>query len=175
MTAMIEDDIYRTSSQFRFWSFTENFLHQLRLRTNAAATERISPEGKIRCLTAEEEQVLIRYYCEKTLELGDVYNPPLPSAVRVCIYFSGKRTMDGLKSMGLGNSSPVPPTVLPDKFADDILAKNHHVMRLVPGNQDGKLHHLPSTIRQPDPWRRDYDGGDHRSRVPAHAESTVHV
>lgn len=38
---MIEDDIYRTSSQFRLWSYTETSLRSLRAKTNAAASERV--------------------------------------------------------------------------------------------------------------------------------------
>ncbi|CAL5871912.1 uncharacterized protein PFLUO_LOCUS6167 [Penicillium psychrofluorescens] len=38
---MIEDDIYRTSSQFRLWSYTETSLQSLRANTNAAAIERV--------------------------------------------------------------------------------------------------------------------------------------
>ncbi|KAE8153524.1 cyclin-like protein [Aspergillus avenaceus] len=38
---MIEDDIYRTSSQFRLWSFTEASLQSLRATTNATACERV--------------------------------------------------------------------------------------------------------------------------------------
>ena len=110
---MIEDDIYRSSSQFRFWSFTEESLKSLRATTNALASERVraalrrarearqstagtpanqsgsEAEGKggeernIECLTPEEEQDLVRYYCEKTVELGETYKPPMPSIVRV--------------------------------------------------------------------------------------------
>ena len=110
---MIEDDIYRSSSQFRFWSFTEESLKSLRATTNAIASERVraalrrarevrqsaasatgtpttsEAEGKggeeknIECLTPEEEQDLVRYYCEKTVELGETYKPPMPSIVRV--------------------------------------------------------------------------------------------
>ena len=110
---MIEDDIYRSSSQFRFWSFTEESLKSLRATTNSIASERVraalrrarevrqsaasatgtpttsEAEGKggeeknIECLTPEEEQDLVRYYCEKTVELGETYKPPLPTIVRV--------------------------------------------------------------------------------------------
>ncbi|KAJ5104776.1 hypothetical protein NUU61_002123 [Penicillium alfredii] len=109
--AMIEDDIYRTSSQFRLWSFTNASLQSLRATTNAIASERVrrrareaqqstassasgtpqpgseseskpNEEANIECLTPEEELVLVRYYCEKTLELGDTYKPPLPTMVR---------------------------------------------------------------------------------------------
>jgi cyclin H len=112
---MIEDDIYRASSQYRLWSYTETSLQTLRATTNAVASERVraalrrsrethqsiassavgtprsetSTESKIKdvkdieCLTPEEELVLVRYYCEKTLELGETYKPPMPTMVRV--------------------------------------------------------------------------------------------
>ncbi|GLB07023.1 hypothetical protein AtubIFM57258_002342 [Aspergillus tubingensis] len=38
---MIEDEIYRSSSQFRLWSFTEASLKQLRATTNAVASDRV--------------------------------------------------------------------------------------------------------------------------------------
>lgn len=38
---MIEDDIYRTSSQFRLWSYTETSLQALRAKTNTIASERV--------------------------------------------------------------------------------------------------------------------------------------
>lgn len=115
---MIEDDIYRSSSQFRIWSFTEESLKQLRATTNTIASERVraalrrtrearqsaassatgtptpnqsgseadgkgAEEKNIECLTPEEEQELVRYYCEKTVELGETYKPPMPTIVRV--------------------------------------------------------------------------------------------
>lgn len=112
---MIEDDIYRTSSQYRLWSYTTASLQSLRATTNTVASERVraalrrahEPHGStassaagtpqpgsenephkanekvVECLTPEEELVLVRYYCEKTLELGETYKPPLPTMVRV--------------------------------------------------------------------------------------------
>ncbi|KAB8237571.1 TFIIH complex kinase subunit CCL1 [Aspergillus alliaceus] len=38
---MIEDDFYRSSSQFRLWSYTESSLKSLRAATNANASERV--------------------------------------------------------------------------------------------------------------------------------------
>lgn len=113
---MIEDDIYRASSQYRLWSYTEPSLQSLRATTNAVASERVraalrrsrethqsatssaagTPQSEgniedkttnekgIECLTPEEELILVRYYCEKTLELGETYKPPMPTMVRVC-------------------------------------------------------------------------------------------
>jgi cyclin H len=112
---MIEDDIYRASSQYRLWSYTEPSLQSLRATTNAVASERVraalrrsceahqstatsaagtplpesnmevknKDEKDVECLTPEEELVLVRYYCEKTLELGETYKPPIPTMVRV--------------------------------------------------------------------------------------------
>ncbi|PGH32870.1 cyclin H [[Emmonsia] crescens] len=136
---MLEDEIYRSSSQYRLWSFTEESLRSIRANTNAVASERVraairrtkkdvrhqqpaavtpmmrsgsgtpnaagdaddgnngndnnktaemtsngeqTTEKEIECLTAEEELELVRYYCEKTMELGDEYKPPMPTAVR---------------------------------------------------------------------------------------------
>lgn len=111
---MIEDDIYRASSQYRLWSYTESSLQSLRATTNTVASERVraalrrsreqqsatssaagtpqpgsdmdgknKDEKEIECLTPEEELVLVRYYCEKTLELGETYRPPMPTMARV--------------------------------------------------------------------------------------------
>ncbi|KAH8430525.1 TFIIH complex kinase subunit CCL1 [Aspergillus melleus] len=112
---MIEDDFYRSSSQFRFWSFTETSLQSLRAKTNSLASDRVrtalrkardnrqsaassaagtpNPTGSdadskageekdVECLTPEEEQVLVRYFCEQLVELGESYKPPLPTIVR---------------------------------------------------------------------------------------------
>lgn len=105
---MIEDDIYQTSSQFRLWSYTDASLESVRANTNALASQRVraalrrarpahppaasstastpnpaDEDKEIECLTPDEEKDLIRYYCEKTLDLGDLYEPTLPTAVRV--------------------------------------------------------------------------------------------
>ncbi|KAL2830992.1 cyclin-like protein [Aspergillus pseudoustus] len=112
---MIEDDFYRTSSQFRLWSFTEDSLRSLRQDTNRLASDRVrdalrrarearqsanssaagtpNPNGSdadsktgdekdIECLTPDEEQELVRYFCEQIVQLGESYKPPLPTIVR---------------------------------------------------------------------------------------------
>ena len=38
---MIEDDIYRTSTQYRYWSYTSESLASLRQEANAFASERV--------------------------------------------------------------------------------------------------------------------------------------
>lgn len=110
---MIEDTIYRTSSQYRVWSYTEESLQSLRASTNTIASDRVrvtlrrtrdapqsatgtpqpgsdvdsKEEKPIDCLTPEEELVFVRYYCESLLELGDEYKPPLPTTLRVSEFY----------------------------------------------------------------------------------------
>ncbi|KAL4874752.1 cyclin-like protein [Aspergillus karnatakaensis] len=112
---MIEDDFYRTSSQFRLWSFTDESLRSVRQNTNSLASDRVrvalrkarearqsanssaagtpnpnvsdvdnkpKEEADIECLTPEEEQDLVRYYCEQIVQLGESYKPPMPTIVR---------------------------------------------------------------------------------------------
>jgi cyclin H len=46
---MIEDDIYRTSTQYRYWSYTPGALASLRRSTNELASERVRAAfGRIR-------------------------------------------------------------------------------------------------------------------------------
>ncbi|KAF2086910.1 cyclin-like protein [Saccharata proteae CBS 121410] len=66
-----EDEIYRTSTQFRAWSFTPEKLRSIRENTNKLAAERVSQSiarhkpdaGPVDCLTPEEEQVIVVRYC----------------------------------------------------------------------------------------------------------------
>lgn len=117
---MLEDEIYRSSSQYRLWSFTAASLRATREQTNKSASARTraaiqrkredaaaaraqaqaqagedaattagtppaseAPGAKIECLTVEEEVELTDYYCVKIMQLGDQYNPPLPTQVLV--------------------------------------------------------------------------------------------
>jgi len=96
---MSEDERYRTSTQFRLWSFTPTSLLAQRTQTNQNAASRVRtavhriretrarstdspslengdskslvPEGEIDCLTVEEEQKLIGFYCRQALDLGN--------------------------------------------------------------------------------------------------------
>jgi cyclin H len=46
---MIEDDLYRSSTQYRYWSFTRQALTSLRQSTNELASERVRAAfGRIR-------------------------------------------------------------------------------------------------------------------------------
>lgn len=106
---MTEDEIYRTSTQYRLWSFTSKSLHSLRAKTNFLAAEGVltaictaadlgsavakadpkeanssgvnsSPPPlvqapqvlqEVECLTVEEEQKLVGFYCIKAMEFAD--------------------------------------------------------------------------------------------------------
>lgn len=97
MAQMTEDDIYRTSTQYRLWSFTRESLASLRSTTNASAADGVraaiqsqhtgqnasdaakeggndKPSGPVKevdCLTVEEEQRLVGFYCVKAMQFAD--------------------------------------------------------------------------------------------------------
>lgn len=96
MAQMTEDDIYRTSTQYRLWSFTRETLASLRSSTNASAADGVRAaiqsqhtaaasnteiEGgndnpfdapkEVDCLTVEEEQKLVGFYCLKAMQFAD--------------------------------------------------------------------------------------------------------
>ncbi|TAQ88012.1 hypothetical protein B7494_g3669 [Chlorociboria aeruginascens] len=102
---MSEDERYRTSSQYRLWSYSPKSLLSLRTMTNSTAADRVReaiqrarearalssneaseaengrsgskvPEGEIDCLTVEEELKLVTFYCRQTLQLGKHLNVP---------------------------------------------------------------------------------------------------
>ena len=94
MAQMTEDDIYRTSTQYRLWSFTKESLASLRSTTNASAADGVraaiksqhatqeiekdgdhdnvpDPSKEVDCLTVEEEQRLVGFYCVKAMQFAD--------------------------------------------------------------------------------------------------------
>lgn len=108
---MSEDERYRSSTQFRLWSYTPSSLLALRTQTNAVAAQRVqtavarvraqralssadtseaengqsksvSPGEEVECLTPEEELRLLWYYCGRTLAMGDHLNLPTDVKVR---------------------------------------------------------------------------------------------
>ncbi|KAJ0416000.1 cyclin Ccl1 [Aspergillus carlsbadensis] len=152
---MIEDDFYRTSSQFRLWSFTEDSLRSLRQNTNSLASGRVrdalrrarearqsatssaagtpNPNGSdadskpgdekdIECLTPEEEQDLVRYFCEQIVQLGESYKPPLPSIVRAT-------AIQYLRRFYLTNSPMTyhPKTIMPCALFIATKTDNYHL------------------------------------------------
>ncbi|KAK3074181.1 hypothetical protein LTR53_003579 [Teratosphaeriaceae sp. CCFEE 6253] len=81
-----EDDLYRTSSQYRLWSFSPESLVALRQQTHDLALDRpnhysIPPEA---CLTATEELQLVRRYTTQLLTTADHFKfPPSVKATAV--------------------------------------------------------------------------------------------
>ncbi|KAL3419472.1 cyclin ccl1 [Phlyctema vagabunda] len=103
---MSEDERYRTSTQYRLWSYTSEALAALRTTTNRIAADRVReavqharearvlssaetsetengvravstlPEGEVDCLTVEEELMLVAFYCRQTIQLGDHLKVP---------------------------------------------------------------------------------------------------
>jgi cyclin H len=102
---MSEDERYRTSTQYRLWSYSPDSLLDLRSTTNRTAADRVReavrrvretralssadtseaengrstsamPEGEVDCLTVDEELKLVAFYCRQTLQLGDHLKVP---------------------------------------------------------------------------------------------------
>ncbi|OAL34303.1 hypothetical protein AYO20_06356 [Fonsecaea nubica] len=101
---MIEDDEYRASSQYRYWSYTEEKLAQIRQRTNRLASERVKaairktgvpisgssennentsadPAPGVPTLAAQEELKIVEWACTKIFDMGEAMNPRIPSSV----------------------------------------------------------------------------------------------
>ena len=84
MPALTEDEIYRSSSQFRLWSFTKQALLSLRGSTNDSAAGAVrnaiesshtqngtDPLPEVDCLSVEEEQRIVGFYCVKAMQFAD--------------------------------------------------------------------------------------------------------
>lgn len=98
---MIEDEAYRTSSQYRNWSYTREALASLRQNTNDLASERVRAAIRrarqvkslhndfdldnniIDTLTVEEELKIVSWFSSKIIEIGGAMEPPIPMEIRV--------------------------------------------------------------------------------------------
>lgn len=186
---MTEDEIYRSSTQYRLWSFTPKSLLSLRSKTNFLAAEGVltairtaADSGKaiakadskeassngvnssappivqasqalqeVECLTVEEEQKLVGFYCIKAMEFADFCD--FPTNVKVyssitkrvfsrshwdlCAYAhilerSLKTNLPAL----LGYSSAIPQKVLPVQLSHDIPPQRNHAFRPLSLYQD---------------------------------------
>lgn len=144
---MSEDDRYRTSTQYRLWSFTPSSLQTLREITNLNAANRVRaavqrlrearaassaeaseaengraasalPEGEVDCLTVEEELQLVVFHCRQTIQLGDHLKVPTDVKVHYFSLILGTRADSG--DFGVGNSNPVHKTFLYHKQSYDL-------------------------------------------------------
>lgn len=83
--AITEDDLYRTSTQFRLWSHTEESLAALRKQTHETAlhnahsytSEDVSQNSNLTCLTQDEELRLVKRYCEQIRTTNDHFKWPI--------------------------------------------------------------------------------------------------
>lgn len=100
---LTEDDLYRTSSQYRLWSFSSEGLATLRRQTHELAVERakryglssdaVTNGGEVvdqtngavegECLTEVEELRLVQRYCDQIRTTSDHFK--WPNNVKVCI------------------------------------------------------------------------------------------
>jgi cyclin H len=103
---MIEDDYYRASTQYRYWSYTPQQLAEIRRQTNELASEKVraafrrarsqrsgnddqegadstSDETPINTLTVEEELKIVAWGCGKIIEMGESMKPRVPTHVVV--------------------------------------------------------------------------------------------
>ena len=135
---MTEDDIYRTSTQYKLWSYTLETLASLRASTNSRAAARVKDairrvraekaRGKdasqqdvtssdVDCLTVDEEQKLVGFYCIKAMDLGEFCD--FPTNVKVCPRFPDS-LRERKTDWNTGYSSAVPQALLPFQFPNDI-------------------------------------------------------
>lgn len=97
--ALTEDDMYRSSTQYRLWNFTPERLAALRQKTNSMAREHVKaalkrkrksakdqPEAEdveIDFLTVDEERTLIDFFCVNLVTLARHPSFQLPTNVVV--------------------------------------------------------------------------------------------
>lgn len=79
-----EDERYRQSSQFRFWSFSPSSLEELRSKTNSLAKQQIAPrfapESAPDFLTPEEERKLVQFFTTELIRAAQFCE--LPTEIR---------------------------------------------------------------------------------------------
>lgn len=110
-----EDDIYRTSTQYRLWSFSPERIAALRKQTHDLAVERarqyagdrVVQNGgavtngasqangeSIECLTEQEELRLVQRYCDQIRSTSDHFKWPIN--VKVCSWYDSMHSVEGL-------------------------------------------------------------------------------
>ena len=143
---MSEDARYRTSTQYRHWSYTPSALHALRKSTNELAAIRVRAavrrvrevraassaensqtengrsnsavplDGEVECLTVEEELKLLTHFCRQLLDMGEFMG--IPTGVKVCFDFVFHGSSADIGSTG--DSYTIPQTILPHKQHHDL-------------------------------------------------------
>jgi cyclin H len=86
-----EDERYRTSSQYRLWSFTPANLQELRAKTNSLAKQQIAPrlaaDPPPDFLTADEELRLVRFYTMELIRAAQFCELPTEIRSTAAIFF----------------------------------------------------------------------------------------
>lgn len=161
---MTEDEIYRTSTQYRLWSFTPDSISAQRIRTNALAAKgvraaiqslpsarpsanpdandsgtssRLTPAEAVDCLSVEEEQKLVGYYCIQAMKLADFCDFPTNVKVNIIIIHRGSTMLTNrvqatavqyLKRFYLSNSPMTyhPKEMMPSALFLATKTENHY-------------------------------------------------
>ena len=84
--ALNEDDLYRTSTQYRLWSFSPESLATLRLKTHELALERAKRYNASDCLTLEECLRLTQRYATQLRTTSDHFGFP-PSVKTTAVQY----------------------------------------------------------------------------------------
>lgn len=153
--ALTEDDIYRTSSQFRVWSFSPESLAARRTKTHEIAIERIERQRnngannalddgqnngeKLDYLTEHEELRLVQKYCDMIRATNDNLSWPANVKVRdshVTLHDTLRLTLTP------GDRHPIPAPLLPLQFPFDIPAQRNLQNRTIPRKQS-RVQRLP--------------------------------
>lgn len=168
---MSEDDIYRTSTQYRLWSFTRESLASLRSTTNASAADGVRaaiqsqrasqaasdtahdedsykrPDStkEVDCLTVEEEQKLVGFYCVKAMQFADFCE--FPTNVKVVqIPSTGSVFYQKLTKLS-GYSGTISQALLPLQLPNDLPPQRDDGGRAFPIYQDREPLHFSEELR----------------------------
>ncbi|KAL9100585.1 MAG: hypothetical protein Q9163_004059 [Psora crenata] len=135
MATLGEDAIYRASTQYRLWTFTSETLASSRSATNALAADAVraamrksqeqkssADHGKgneVDCLTVNEEQKLVGFYCVKAMQLADFCDFPTNVKATAVQY---------LKRFYLSNSPMTyhPKEIMPSALFLSTKTENHY-------------------------------------------------
>ncbi|MCJ1392531.1 hypothetical protein MMC18_005399 [Xylographa bjoerkii] len=141
---MTEDEIFRTTTQYRLWSYTQETLAGLRVSTNSRAAARVRDAlrrirsqkessavqheengqresvSQVNCLTVEEEQKLVGFYCVKAMEFADFCEFPTNVKATAVQY---------LKRFYLSNSPMTyhPKQMMPSALFLSTKTENHYI------------------------------------------------
>ena len=170
MAQLTEDDIYRTSTQYRLWSFTRESLATLRSATNASAADGVraaiqtqhsaragvdtakdenseilaDSAKEVDCLTVEEEQKLVGFYCVKAMQFADFCE--FPTNVKVMETHPTAFVHQLIDQMQSGYSSTVPQTLLSLQFSHDLPSQGDDGSGALPIHQDRKSLHITQKL-----------------------------